>query len=156
MVSATKRSTAKMFDRVVAFTEDIMRFWKSYLVTQGILCTRSPLSAPAPLIIPLPNSILWEGCLLSQSFWLCLFLILKCFTLDSESFCELKQCSYNLSAFKTKQREWEEIKKNAISQNIFKSFNSIKVILSLWVTYLLLTLFWLNLCVDETLACDQL
>lgn len=55
IVSATKRSTAKMFDRMVAFTEDIMRFWKSYLVTQGILCTRSPLSAPAYLIIQLPQ-----------------------------------------------------------------------------------------------------
>lgn len=54
IVSATKRSTAKMFDRMVAFTEDIMRFWKSYLVTQGIVCTRSPLSAPAYLIIQLP------------------------------------------------------------------------------------------------------
>lgn len=74
IVSAAKRSTAKkMFDRLVAFTEDITRFWKSYLVTQGILCTRSPVSALAPLMIPLPNSILREGCSLSQSFWLRLF-----------------------------------------------------------------------------------
>lgn len=74
IVSAAKRSTAKKtFDRLVAFTDDITRFWKSYLVTQGILCTRSPVSALAPLMIPLPNSILREGCSLSQSFWLRLF-----------------------------------------------------------------------------------
>lgn len=73
IVSAAKGSTARMLDRLVAFTEDIMRFWKSYLVTQGILCTRSPVSALAPLMIPFPNSVFREGCSLSQSFWLCLF-----------------------------------------------------------------------------------
>lgn len=140
--SAAKRSTSKIFNRMVAFTEGIMRFWKSYSVTQGILCTRSPVSA-----LTLLNDTSSKQCsprgLLTESIFLTLpSLILKCFILNSDSFCERRQCSH-LSAFKTKEWEWEEAQKCHVTIYIFKSSNTFKVILSQWVRYLLLTLFGL-------------